>query len=53
MGIPEIDPNEADRISREKLERMVESEKDDYIRQLEFITTILEGTVKILRAECI
>ena len=51
MEIPEIDPREAGRIPDEVLEKMTESEKDDYIHQLELKAAILEGTVKILKAE--
>lgn len=50
MDIPEIDPREVERIPDEALEKMTESEKDDYIHRLELKAAVLEGTVKILKA---
>lgn len=51
MDIPEIDPREVERIPDETLAKMSESEKDEYIHQLELKAAVLEGTVKVLKAE--
>lgn len=51
MEIPEIDPDEAGHLSPKDMEDMGEEELRRYIHELEVKSYVLEGTVKILKAE--
>ena len=51
MEIPEIDPSEARHLSPKDMEGMDEEELKRYIHELEVKSYVLEGTVKILKAE--
>lgn len=51
MEIPEIDPSEAEHLSSEDMESMSEEELRRYVHELEVKNYVLEGTVKILKAE--
>lgn len=51
MEIPEIDPSEAKHLSPKDMEDMSEEELKRYIHELEVKSYVLEGTVKILKAE--
>lgn len=51
MEIPEIDPSEVEHLSSEDIENMNEDELKRYIHELEVKSYVLEGTVKILKAE--
>lgn len=51
MEIPEIDPSEVEHLSSGDIESMDEDELKRYIHELEVRSYVLEGTVKILKAE--
>lgn len=51
MDIPEIDPDEIDHLSKKDIEQMSKEELARYVHELEVKSYVLEGTVKILKAE--
>lgn len=51
MDIPEIDPDEIERISDMQISKMSDSELKSYIHKLELKSAVLESTVKVLKAE--
>lgn len=51
MEIPEIDPSEIEHLSSKDMEGMSEEELKRYIHELKVKSYVLEGTVKILKAE--
>ena len=51
MEIPEIDPKDYHQLSDEEIKAMSDKELADYIHQLELKAAVLEGTVKVLKAE--
>lgn len=51
MEIPEIDPGEVEHLSPKDIDGMSEEELKRYIHELEVKSYVLEGTVKILKAE--
>lgn len=51
MDIPEIDPEVIDHLSSKARSKMTEEELDAYIHKLELKAAVLEGTVKVLKAE--
>ena len=51
MDIPEIDPDEIKHLSPDGRARMTDEELEEYIHKLELKAAVLEGTVKVLKAE--
>lgn len=51
MDIPEIDPDEIDHLGRGEMDKMSDEELARYVHELEVKAYVLEGTVKILKAE--
>lgn len=51
MDIPEIDPDEINRLGESELDKMSDEELKRYIHELEVKAYVLEGTVKVLKAE--
>ena len=51
MDIPEIDPDEIKHLSPDGRARMTGEELEEYIHKLELKAAVLEGTVKVLKAE--
>ena len=51
MEIPEIDPDEIEGMRTKDIEKMSKEELAKYIHELELKSYVLEGTVKILKAE--
>lgn len=51
MDVPEIDPDEIEGLGDQKIDDMTEDEIKEYIHKLELKAAVLEGTVKVLKAE--
>ena len=51
MEIPEIDPGEIKHLGKSELDKMSDEELRRYIHELEVKVYVLEGTVKVLKAE--
>lgn len=51
MEIPEIDPDEVEGLKVTDIEKMSKEELANYIHELEIKSYVLEGTVKVLKAE--
>lgn len=51
MDIPEIDPKEVKHLTEQQKSEMSKEELDAYIHKLELKAAVLEGTVKVLKAE--
>lgn len=51
MDIPELDPDEVERISDSRIDEMADEELKEYIHKLELKAAVLESTVKVLKAE--
>lgn len=50
MGVPEVNPDEARRLSDAALDQMTDAELKDYVRKMELKAAVLEETVRILKA---
>ncbi|QTU84258.1 IS3 family transposase [Xiamenia xianingshaonis] len=51
MEIPEIDPDEIEKMRSKDIGKMSKGELERYVHELEVKSYVLEGTVKILKAE--